>query len=718
MINYTGLLSFAIFSCAVHSEVSSDIEKIIVQGSKQNQTLISIPASISVIDRQTIEQSGISALRDLDDMLPNVSISQIGQIGGSYISIRGVESNPFVVNRAAVYVDGIPYREPDNINIRQAQQVEVFKGPQSALYGANADAGIIVINTKTPSSETKLNVFSELEAFHNGKTINAGINASGELFNDFFTSIEIEKQLGDSYIKNIGTTTDEQGAIDNLKIYSNSRYYLPADYGLINLNISVLKQDSRGLYEQEFAPLDTQLYNNTLSSAFNREIVIDDFELLHDAPKNTKDDEWGVGLSYQRYFSDLKLDAALAYRESDELGYGNDLDLTVTPFAAGGNKVERDFTNFEVRVSNEQDSGLSWFSGIALYKQNKAQNLFTLAGPVVFENYQPAPTQHNSLKNSAIFGLVKYKTRANINLQAGLRYEKSVANVSQQAGTLKLGNLQLDYVEAEAEKKGNIWLPQVAISWQPTAQQNLFASAAKGYLPGGYNLVAADKGDEIVQQYGPYNEEELWSYEMGYKLINNEQNLFLTTALFYIDAPSWQEISLLTAPDGTVLSTVLITSNAAITNQGAEMELQYNPSKQLTFRYSLGYVDAKYDNNEYSDSINYRDNKVKMIPEWDSSLTSTYQWNNGWYIKGQWRLIGETALTSDNKVFRPTTTIYNLAAGYKSDHWRARLFADNITNKRYAAGQAYENFILGFDTNYYAPLAPPRVIGLELSYTL
>ncbi|MCV6614695.1 MAG: Plug domain-containing protein, partial [Cellvibrionaceae bacterium] len=87
---------------------ANTIEEITVIGSKLEQTLMEIPSSVTLLDRALIRAAGINDLRDIDELSPNVSISQLGQVGGSYISIRGIESNPFIVNRAALYVDGIP----------------------------------------------------------------------------------------------------------------------------------------------------------------------------------------------------------------------------------------------------------------------------------------------------------------------------------------------------------------------------------------------------------------------------------------------------------------------------------------------------------------------------------------------------------------------------------------------------------------------------------
>ena len=82
-----------------------------------------------------------------------MSINQIGQIGTTSISIRGIQSNPFIVNRTAVYIDGIPFRDPETMSLNNIDQIEVLRGPQSSLYGANADAGVIVVTTQTPPDE-------------------------------------------------------------------------------------------------------------------------------------------------------------------------------------------------------------------------------------------------------------------------------------------------------------------------------------------------------------------------------------------------------------------------------------------------------------------------------------------------------------------------------------------------------------------------------------
>jgi len=85
-----------------------------------------------------------------------------------FVTVRGVESNPYIVKRAAIYIDGTPFRELSNAALNQVQSIEMLRGPQSTLYGANSDAGLILINTREPSSRVGGEVRATGTTFGNG----------------------------------------------------------------------------------------------------------------------------------------------------------------------------------------------------------------------------------------------------------------------------------------------------------------------------------------------------------------------------------------------------------------------------------------------------------------------------------------------------------------------------------------------------------------------
>ena len=87
------------------------LDKIVVQGTKQETTLQDADIAVTVIGREVLEAARVTDFRKIDDLAPNVQFNDSSPLGAVYISIRGVESKAFVVNRAAVYIDGIPFRE-------------------------------------------------------------------------------------------------------------------------------------------------------------------------------------------------------------------------------------------------------------------------------------------------------------------------------------------------------------------------------------------------------------------------------------------------------------------------------------------------------------------------------------------------------------------------------------------------------------------------------
>lgn len=107
----------------------------VATANKAEQRLIDVPATVAVHDQRSGAQARIRSLRQRDDCSPEVPINQIGQVGCSFISIPGIESSPFIINRAAVCIDGIAFRDPDAQVLADAARVEILKGAQGALYG-------------------------------------------------------------------------------------------------------------------------------------------------------------------------------------------------------------------------------------------------------------------------------------------------------------------------------------------------------------------------------------------------------------------------------------------------------------------------------------------------------------------------------------------------------------------------------------------------------
>src|SRR3990167_9206153 len=131
---------------------ASMVEDLVATATRRATRLQDADLSATVLDREALDQARIRDIRQLDAAVANVQFNESGQLGSTFISIRGIESNPFIVNRAAVYIDGVPFRELSNAVLNQVESIEVLRGPQATLYGANSESGLIVINTRAPTA--------------------------------------------------------------------------------------------------------------------------------------------------------------------------------------------------------------------------------------------------------------------------------------------------------------------------------------------------------------------------------------------------------------------------------------------------------------------------------------------------------------------------------------------------------------------------------------
>ncbi len=141
-------------SNATDDEVGAeDDNAIIVTARRQNERLQDVPASVSVLTADALEKTGAQNAGDFAQLTPGVTIvTGTAEAGDTQINIRGINGARDAESSVALVVDGILKTNTAQLNQNQGtlRQVEILKGPQGALYGRNAAAGAIVLQTATP----------------------------------------------------------------------------------------------------------------------------------------------------------------------------------------------------------------------------------------------------------------------------------------------------------------------------------------------------------------------------------------------------------------------------------------------------------------------------------------------------------------------------------------------------------------------------------------
>ncbi|RUO98462.1 TonB-dependent siderophore receptor [Hyphomicrobium sp.] len=140
-----------------------------------------IGSSVTVITSKQIEAQQRRTLPDVLKMVPGLNVVQTGGPGGqTSVFMRGTNSN-----HTKVLIDGIDVSDPSTPNrtfdfgqmlAMDLERVEVLRGPQSGLYGADALGGVILIYTKRGNGPPKVNTMVEGGSFG---TFNQAASVSG-----------------------------------------------------------------------------------------------------------------------------------------------------------------------------------------------------------------------------------------------------------------------------------------------------------------------------------------------------------------------------------------------------------------------------------------------------------------------------------------------------------------------------------------------------------
>ncbi|NVE95611.1 TonB-dependent receptor [Altererythrobacter lutimaris] len=204
---------------------------IIVTARRQSETLAEVPTAITVFTAETLEKTGIERADEFVQLTPGVTIvTGTAEAGDTQINIRGINGARDAESSVALVVDGILKTNTAQLNQDQGtlRQIEILKGPQGALYGRNAAAGAIVIQTLKPSgffeggarvSAAEDNTYSASAYISTPVGEGAGLVLSGSYFttdgffrNDFLDSKTIDDQevwsIDGRFVADLGPATE------------------------------------------------------------------------------------------------------------------------------------------------------------------------------------------------------------------------------------------------------------------------------------------------------------------------------------------------------------------------------------------------------------------------------------------------------------------------------------------------------------------------------
>jgi vitamin B12 transporter len=235
----TAFLLFIISIYFFNQAMAEVTDTVSVTASRTDTSLMSSGTSFSVLDRQDIVNSNANSLIDLLRTVPGLQVNQQGSRGAvAQVRMRGAEANQILV-----LINGIEANDPAqgsefnfaHLTTKQIQRVEVVRGPQSALWGSDALAGVISIST-IPSQDQTSSLTAGVEA---GSFATTNANVAWQHMGDTKISASL------SHLNTDGTNIARNGSEDDG--YENTSLDLSASRQLtqkVNLSGSLRYVDS------------------------------------------------------------------------------------------------------------------------------------------------------------------------------------------------------------------------------------------------------------------------------------------------------------------------------------------------------------------------------------------------------------------------------------------------------------------------------------------
>jgi hemoglobin/transferrin/lactoferrin receptor protein len=143
---------------AADADAPDEMDRVVVVASRAPEPAGRVVATVSAIDRESIERRQIAGLDDLVRYEPGIdALGDSTRFGWQGFSIRGLDGN-----RVGMEIDGVPVAEAfsvgqfaaagrDLVELDAVQRVEILRGPASTLYGSDALAGVVAYRTRSPA---------------------------------------------------------------------------------------------------------------------------------------------------------------------------------------------------------------------------------------------------------------------------------------------------------------------------------------------------------------------------------------------------------------------------------------------------------------------------------------------------------------------------------------------------------------------------------------
>jgi outer membrane receptor protein involved in Fe transport len=724
---------------------SGAAEEIVVTAQKRQQSVQKVPISITVLSEKQLQRLDVQSLADVARQTPSLIAVSAGP-GENELIIRGISSVAGTTSTVGYYLDDTPIQPSSNASLLSQRgavdpalfdlaRVEVLRGPQGTLYGSSSMGGTVRYVTNQPDTRD----FHSTISLEGSGTQGGGPNGTGSVM------LNLPLVTDKLALRVTATELYTGGYIDRERI-DPANYLLAAPGSAVDKNINTNSTQTVRMqlriqpdaslsitpsifyqYEHLGAPFQVDVGPGSLHDLLQTRDVseaMDQRSAIYNLSVHKTFDLFSLVSSTSYFDRSVKLhedsSKVLAYYFSPPQTY-------VYPSYMTGTYQNKEFTQ-ELRAVSSFEGPFQIIAG-GYFHHSFAPLASVIPDPVGYDAAFGSPfggeefyagTRKATLTEKAFFSEATLKLPFGVTALAGFRW----FDVSQKFFQTGNGIFNGGYSAVSSGSSESGVNPKFGLQWQVTPDAMVYATAARGYRPGGPNnpAPAAVCGGDLgplglsASQLDKYNSDHIWSYEAGAKTAMLNHAVTVNGDLFYID---WSQIQ-----QQIVLGCGFnITANyGAAISKGGEIEATVYPIPDLRLTGGAAYTHATLSNTVPGTGANAGD-PLQDVPRWNASGSAEYTKRiddtysafallNATYIGNSLALYDRTSPFYEKKGF----TVVNLRLGLdRGAAWEAAVFVNNLLNK---IGETDLPSAISADlptTRRYA-VNQPRTVGVSLTY--
>lgn len=649
------------------SESARTLEEIVVTARRQEESMQEVPVAVSVLSGKDLLEAGGMKIDAVSKVAPNVHFEAAGNTDGvksPQIYIRGVGQADFIgVEDPSVglYVDGVYLgRNIGNVmDLVDIDRVEVLRGPQGTLFGANTVGGAINIVSATPGDELAGQVKVALgddDFLEIGGTVNvpisdrvrARVSAFKRERDGYVDALQYDDlQLGSDdmwgvrarlvadisdsfsldYAVDYSKATETPGAMSSvggLGVFNGQLvpyapppantfafvHNLPPNSG----NPACMTPEGQATIPACYGPV------HSTGTPYATNQVYFDFEGNRIEPEQDLM-VWGNSLTMSWDLGSAQLKSITSYREFD-ISAWNDLDGSPhVVFHNSYDEYSQDQVSQEFQLSGEAMGGrLRYVAGLYYFDENVAEftTLQLSVGDKNNGNFVVLTNRDISNDSTAVFGQLNYDITEALTLTVGARWTDSGKDLTitqfRAAGT----------TNGSGSQTTTEVTPLISLTWDLSDDVMFYGSYSEGYKNGGFGARFPAGLPDPIPSYDP---EFVTNYELGMKADFFGGRMRLNAAAFMMDYEDMQ----VTATDPVTAANVSKANLGEATITGFEAEMTALLGDYFTLGVNLGLLDDEIDrlgtNNTLVSSgiVITPSNDLPFTPDYTLALMGKYE---------------------------------------------------------------------------------------------